>query len=103
MDNKQIIGILTGYKGISQSKAAKILHKAPQSLNLTIKRNNVTLDDFIKLCTGMGMTIDIKDANNNNIILSLSATDGDNKTDAASEPEHAAGGARRQRGEPPRR
>ena len=102
MDNKQIIGILTGYKGISQSKAAKILHKAPQSLNLTIKRNNVTLDDFIKLCTGMGMTIDIKDAsNNNNIILSLSATDRD-RTDAASEAEHATGGARRQRGEPPR-
>lgn len=101
MDNKQIIGVLTGYKGTSQAQAARLLHKTPQSLNITIRRNNVTLDDFIKLCTGMGMTIDIRDANNNNIILSLSATDGD-RTDAASEPEHAADGARRQHGEPPR-
>lgn len=101
MDNKQIIGILTGYKGISQAKGARLIHKTPQSLNITIRRNNVTLDDFIKLCTGMGMTIDIRDSNNNNIVLSLSATDGD-KTDAASEPERAAGGTRRQRKEPPR-
>lgn len=100
MDNKQIIGLLTGYKGISQAKAARLLHKTPQSLNITIRRNNVTLDDFIKLCTGMGMTIDIKDANNNNIILSLSATDGD-RTDAASEAKHATGGAGRSRGTPP--
>lgn len=101
MDNKQIIGLLTGYKGISQAKAARLLNKTPQSLNITIRRNNVTLDDFIKLCTGMGMQVDIKDANNNNIVLSLSATDGD-RTDSASEPEHTTGGARRQRGEPPR-
>lgn len=75
MDNKQIIGLLTGYKGISQAKAARLLNKTPQSLNITIRRNNVTLDDFIKLCTGMGMQVDIKDSSNNNIILSLSATD----------------------------
>lgn len=87
MDNKQIIGILTGYKGISQAKSARLINKTPQSLNITIRRNNVTLDDFIKLCNSMGMTIEIKDANNNNIILSLPATDGDNKTDAASEAE----------------
>lgn len=99
MDNKQIIGILTGYKGTSQAKAARLIHKTPQSLNITIRRNNVTLDDFIKLCNCMGMTIDIRDANNNNIVLSLSAT-GD-KTDAASGPEHAASGTRRQRNTPP--
>lgn len=99
MDNKQIIGLLTGYKGISQAKAARLLNKTPQSLNITIRRNNVTLDDFIKLCTGMGMTIDVRDSSNNNIVLSLSVT-GD-RTDAESEPEHATDGARRQRNTPP--
>lgn len=102
MNNKQIISMILGYAGISESEAARMLHRAPQSLNMTLKRDNLTLSDFIKLCTGMGMTIDIRDANNNNIVLSLSATDGD-RTDAASEPEHATGGAHRQRGEPPRR
>lgn len=102
MDNKQIIGLLTGYKGISQAQAARLLNKAPQSFNYSIKHDNITLDDFIKLCALMGMHIDIKDSNNN-IVLSLSATgDKTDRTDAASEPEYAAGGARRQHGEPPR-
>lgn len=103
MNNKQIISMILGYAGIPESGAARMLHRAPQSLNMTLKRDNLTLSDFIKLCNCMGMTIDIKDSNNNNIVLSLSATNGDNKTDAASEPEHATGGAHRQPTEPPRR
>lgn len=89
MNNKQIISMITGYIGISESEAARMLHKAPQSLNMTLKRDNLTLSDFIKLCNCMGMTIDIKDAHNNNIVFSLSAIDGDNKTDAAIQAEHA--------------
>lgn len=88
MNNKQIISMILGYAGMSESEAARMLHRAPQSLNMTLKRDNLTLSDFIKLCNCMGMTIDIKDSNNNVIILSLSAIDGDNKTDAAIQAEH---------------
>lgn len=80
MNNKQIISMMLGYAGISQSKAANILHKAPQSLNMTLKRDNLTLVDFITLCNILGMTINIKDSNNN-VVLSIRSSRRDKHPD----------------------
>lgn len=92
MDNKQIINMICAFKGISQAQAARLAGRPAQSFNHSIKHNNISLDDFIKLCASMGMAIDIKDAHNN-IVLSLSATHRD-ETDAAIQTEH--GTSRRQ-------
>lgn len=83
MDNKQIIGVLTGYKSISQTQAARLLHKTPQSLNLTIKRDNLTLDDFIKLCDALSLSIDVTDKTNGAKVMTLQATSGKDNTPAA--------------------
>mgnify|MGYP000844346259 CR=1 FL=1 len=93
MDNKQIINMICAFKDISQAQAARLVGRPAQSFNHSIKHNNISLDDFIKLCALMGMTIDIKDAHNNNIVLSLSATHGDKtgKTDVTP-PEGAESG-----------
>lgn len=82
MDNKQIIGVLTGYKGISQAQAARLLHKTPQSLNLTIKRDNLTLDEFIKLCDKLSLCIDVTDKATGGKVLTLQATSGKDNTPA---------------------
>ena len=74
MDNKQIIGVLTGYKGISQAQAARLLRKTPQSLNLTIKRDNLTLDDFMKLCDKLSLSIDVADRASGGKVLTLQTT-----------------------------
>lgn len=82
MDNKQIIGVLTGYKGISQAQAARLLHRTPQSLNMTINNNNFKVCDLLTVCDAFNISIDFKDSNNN-IVLSIQPSHGDNRTSTA--------------------
>lgn len=80
MNNKQILSMILGYVGRSEAEAARLLHRAPQSLNMTLKRDNLTLVDFITLCNILGMTINIKDSNNN-VVLSIRSSRRDKQPD----------------------
>lgn len=80
MTNKKILAILLASAGKTQADAAEILRKFPQSLNMTINRNNLRVCDLLTMCDAFNISIDFKDSNNN-IVLSLSANNR-NKTDA---------------------
>lgn len=99
MTNKKMLAILLTSVDKTQAQAAEILHKFPQSLNMTINKNNLKVCDLLTVCDAFNISVDFKDPNNN-IVLSIRPPHGD-RTDAASEPEHAANGPRRQRSTPP--
>ena len=90
MTNKKMLAILLASAGKTQADAAEILRKFPQSLNMTINRNNLKVCDLLTMCDALNISIDFKDSNNN-IVLSIrsSRRDKTDKTDAASETEHA--------------
>lgn len=96
MTNKKMLAILLASVGKTQAQAAGILRKFPQSLNMTVSNNNLKVCDLLTMCDALNISIDFKDSNNN-IVLSIrsSRRDKTDKTDAASEPEHAASGAHR--------
>lgn len=80
MTNKKMLAILLASADKTQADAAEILSKFPQSLNMTVNHNNLRVCELLKVCDAFNISIDFKDSNNN-IVLSLSATHGDNKTD----------------------
>lgn len=80
MTNKKMLAILLASADKTQADAAEILHKFPQSLNMTINRNNLRVCDLLTMCDALNISIDFKDSNNN-IVLSLSANNR-NETDA---------------------
>lgn len=80
MTNKKMLAILLASAGKTQADAAEILRKFPQSLNMTINKNNLRVCDLLTMCDAFNISIDFKDSNNN-IVLSLSANNR-NKTDA---------------------
>lgn len=81
MTNKKMLAILLASAGKTQADAAEILRKFPQSLNMTINRNNLRVCDLLTVCDALNISIDFKDSNNN-VVLSLSANNR-NKTDAS--------------------
>ena len=96
MTNKKMLAILLASASKTQADAAEILHKFPQSLNMTVNNNNLRVCDLLTMCDAFDISIDFKDSSNN-IVLSIrsSRRDKTDKTDAANEPEHAASGAHR--------
>lgn len=80
MTNKKMLAILLASAGKTQADAAEILRKFPQSLNMTINKNNLRVCDLLTMCDAFDISIDFKDSNNN-VVLSLSANNR-NKTDA---------------------
>lgn len=72
MTNKKMLAILLASAGKTQADAAEILHKFPQSLNMTINRNNLRVCDLLTMCDAFNISIDFKDSSNN-VVLSLSA------------------------------
>lgn len=94
MTNKKMLAILLASADKTQADAAEILSKFPQSLNMTVNHNNLRVCELLTVCDALNISIDFKDSNNN-IVLSIrsSRRDKTDKTDAASEPEHAASGA----------
>lgn len=81
MTNKKILAILLASAGKTQADAAEILRKFPQSLNMTINKNNLRVCDLLTVCDAFNISIDFKDSNNN-VVLSLSANNRD-KADAS--------------------
>lgn len=79
MTNKKMLAILLASAGKTQAQAAEILRKFPQSLNMTINKNNLRVCDLLTMCDAFNISIDFKDSNNN-VVLSLSANNR-NKTD----------------------
>lgn len=86
MTNKKMLAILLASADKTQADAAGILRKFPQSLNMTINKNNLRVCDLLTVCDAFSISIDFKDSNNN-VVLSLSANNR-NKTDAAIQAEH---------------
>ena len=80
MTNKKMLAILLASAGKTQADAAEILHKFPQSLNMTINKNNLKVCDLFTMCDAFDISIDFKDSNNN-IVLSIRHPRRD-KTDA---------------------
>lgn len=80
MDNKQIINMICAYKNISQAQAARLAGRPAQSFNYSIKHNNITLDDFIKLCDKLSLCVDVADRTNGGKVLTLQATDDKDNT-----------------------
>lgn len=80
MTNKKILAILLASAGKTQADAAEILNKFPQSLNMTINRNNLKVCDLLTMCDAFNISIDFKDSNNN-VVLSIRSSRID-KTDA---------------------
>ena len=92
MTNKKMLAILLASAGKTQADAADILRKFPQSLNMTINRNNLRVCDLLTVCDALNISIDFKDSNNN-IVLSIRPAR-EVKTDAASDTEHTSAGMR---------
>lgn len=92
MTNKKMLAILLASADKTQADAAEILRKFPQSLNMTINKNNLRVCDLLTMCDAFDISIDFKDSNNN-VVLSLSANNGDKtgKTDGTP-PEDAESG-----------
>lgn len=82
MDNKQIINMICAYKNISQAQAARLAGRPAQSFNYSIKHNNITLDEFIKLCDKLSLSIDVTDRATGGKVLTLQATGGKDNTPA---------------------
>lgn len=80
MTNKKMLAILLASAGKTQAEAAEILRKFPQSLNMTINKNNLRVCDLFTMCDAFDISIDFKDSNNN-IVLSIRSSRRD-KTDA---------------------
>lgn len=80
MTNKKMLAILLASAGKTQADAADILRKFPQSLNMTINKNNLRVCDLLTMCDAFNISIDFKDSSNN-VVLSLSANNR-NETDA---------------------
>lgn len=72
MTNKKMLAILLASVGKTQADAAEILRKFPQSLNMTINKNNLRVCDLLTVCDAFNISIDFKDSSNN-VVLSLSA------------------------------
>lgn len=72
MTNKKMLAILLASAGKTQAQAAEILRKFPQSLNMTVNKNNLRVCDLLTVCDAFNISIDFKDSSNN-IVLSLSA------------------------------
>lgn len=82
MTNKKMLAILLTSADKTQAQAAEILHKFPQSLNLTINNNNFKVCDLLTVCDAFNISIDFKDSNNN-IVLSIQPSHGDDRTSTA--------------------
>lgn len=80
MDNKQIINMICAYKCISQAQAARLTGRLAQSFNYSIKHNNISLDDFIKLCDALSLRLDVIDKASEVKLMTLQGTD--NKCDS---------------------
>lgn len=80
MTNKKMLAILLASVGKTQADAAEILRKFPQSLNMTINKNNLKVCDLFTMCDAFDISIDFKDSNNN-IVLSIRSSRRD-KTDS---------------------
>jgi hypothetical protein len=80
MTNKKMLAILLASVGKTQADAAEILRKFPQSLNMTINKNNLRVCDLLTVCDAFNISIDFKDSSNN-VVLSLPANNR-NKTDS---------------------
>lgn len=74
MDNKQIINMICAYKGISQAQAARLAGRLAQSFNYSIKHNNISLDDFIKLCDALSLHLDVADNASGVKLMTLQGT-----------------------------
>lgn len=82
MTNKKMLAILLTSVDKTQAQAAEILNKFPQSLNLTINNNNFKVCDLLTVCDAFNISIDFKDSNNN-IVLSIHPSHGDDRTSTA--------------------
>lgn len=91
MTNKKMLAILLASVGKTQADAAEILRKFPQSLNMTINKNNLRVCDLLTVCDAFNISIDFKDSSNN-IVLSLYANNR-NKTDTRENGAHSRGEA----------
>jgi len=80
VDNKQIINMICAYKCISQAQAARLTGRLAQSFNYSIKHNNISLDDFIKLCDALSLRLDVVDKTSGIKLMTLQATN-DGKDD----------------------
>lgn len=89
MTNKKMLAILLASADKTQSDAAEILHKFPQSLNMTVNHNNLRVCELLTVCDAFNISIDFKDSNNN-IVLSIRSSRivKTGKTDAAIQAEH---------------
>ena len=78
MTNKKMLAILLTSVDKTQAQAAEILHKFPQSLNLTINNNNFKVCDLLTVCGAFNISVDFKDSNGN-IVLSIQPSHGDDR------------------------
>lgn len=92
MTNKKMLAILLASADKTQADAAEILRKFPQSLNMTINKNNLRVCDLLTVCDAFNISIDFKDSSNN-VVLSIrsSRIDKAGKTDGTP-PEDAESG-----------
>lgn len=74
--------MICAYKNISQAQAARLAGRPAQSFNYSIKRNNITLDEFIKLCNKLSLSIDVADQATGGKVLTLQANGGKDNTPA---------------------
>lgn len=80
MDNKQIINMICAYKNISQAQAARLSGRLAQSFNYSIKHNNISLDDFIKLCDALSLRLDVSDKASDVKLMTLQGAGGKGNT-----------------------
>lgn len=92
MTNKKMLAILLASADKTQAQAAEILRKFPQSLNMTINKNNLRVCELLTVCDAFNISIDFKDSNNN-VVLSIRSSRGGKtgKTDGTP-PEDAESG-----------
>ena len=68
--------MICAYKCISQAQAARLVGRLAQSFNYSIKHNNISLDDFIKLCDALSLRLDVTDNASGVKLLTLQGTNG---------------------------
>lgn len=71
MDNKQIIKMLCAYRNTTQTHASRLIGRFPQALNTTLKANSLSLDDFLKICDGLNLAVNITDGVNGAHVLTI--------------------------------